>query len=241
MATICELVRVHKRYGRRIVLDDYSLTVADGEMVAITGKSGAGKTTVLNLMGLLEKPDKGVVRVFGRPSPQIGSRQASRLLRTRIGYLFQNYALVDEETVDANLEVALMYAKKSKRERQRQKETALAEVGLEIPLHSKVYELSGGEQQRVAVARILLKPCDLILADEPTGSLDACNRDAILEILKNLNRAGKTIVIATHDPHVVAACTRTVQLEYEKMTENASDGSMNYIGDVYESNCSKGP
>ncbi|WP_067929660.1 ABC transporter ATP-binding protein [Alicyclobacillus shizuokensis] len=213
MKPVCELVRVHKYYGSRAVLHDYSLTIAEGEMAAITGKSGAGKTTVLNLMGLLEKPDKGLVKLFGEQSPPVGSRHASRLLRTRIGYLFQNYALIDEASVDANLEIPLLYARKPRKEKQGLKESALAQVGLQIPLHSKVYELSGGEQQRVALARILLKPCDLILADEPTGSLDADNRDATLEILKCLNRAGKTIVIATHDPAVVAACTRAVQLK----------------------------
>ena len=185
MTSICELEQVTKRYGDHVVLDQISMVVYEGEMVAITGKSGSGKTTILNMMGMLESPDEGTVRLFGEKSPRIHSRKANRILRTRLSYLFQNYALMDNATVDENLEVPLIYSKKTKQEKQELKRKALKKVGLNISLKQKVHELSGGEQQRVAIARILLKPCDLILADEPTGSLDADNRDEILRILKD--------------------------------------------------------
>lgn len=212
MKTVCELVDVSKRYEDHLVLEQVNLKVYEGEMLAITGKSGSGKTTVLNIMGLLEKPSGGTVKLFDKNSPRIGSAQANRLLRTKIGYLFQNYALIDDATVDYNLEIPLLYSRKSRKEKQKLKIDALEKVGLDIPLKQKTYGLSGGEQQRVAIARTLLKPCDLILADEPTGSLDMDNRNEIVKLLKGLNDDGKTIIIVTHDQYVAEACERTIKL-----------------------------
>jgi len=212
MKNICELVNISKSYGDHVVLDNMNMAVGEGEMVAITGKSGSGKTTILNIMGLLEKQDSGVIKLFGDKSPRIGSVRANMLLRTRLSYLFQNCALVDEATADYNLEIPLTYAKKTRREKQELKMDALKMVGLNISLKQKIYELSGGEQQRVAIARILLKSCDLILADEPTGSLDSDNRSEIMRILKELNHAGKTIIVVTHDQYVADVCDRTINL-----------------------------
>ncbi|MET9267103.1 ABC transporter ATP-binding protein [Amycolatopsis sp. NPDC004079] len=207
----CELRGIRKQYGRQQVLDDYALTVEPGEFTALTGASGAGKSTVLNLLGLLEAPDAGEVRLFGERAPRPRSRAANLLRRNRLGYLFQNFALIDSETVERNLEVALTYAKRGTSKQDRIKE-ALAQVGLRRAEHRKVHSLSGGEQQRVAVARLLLKPCDLILADEPTGSLDARNRDRVVDLLRKLNEAGKTVIVATHDEAVAERCSRVVEL-----------------------------
>jgi len=212
MKNICEFVNISKSYGDHVVLDNMNMAVGEGEMVAITGKSGSGKTTILNIMGLLEKQDSGVIKLFGDKSPRIGSVRANKLLRTRLSYLFQNCALIDEDTVDYNLEIPLIYSKKTRWEKQNLKIDALKKVGLNISLKQKVYELSGGEQQRVAIARILLKPCELVLADEPTGSLDSENRNEIMRILRELNNAGKTIIIVTHEQYVAEACDRTINL-----------------------------
>ncbi|WP_068793911.1 ABC transporter ATP-binding protein [Brevibacillus laterosporus] len=212
MKTVCELVDVSKRYQDHLVLEHINLKVYEGEMLAITGKSGSGKTTVLNIMGLLENPSSGTVKLFDKNSPRIGSAQANRLLRTKIAYLFQNYALIDDATVEYNLEIPLLYSRKSKKEKQKLKMDALEKVGMDIPLKQKTYGLSGGEQQRLAIARTLLKPCDLILADEPTGSLDIDNRNEIVKLLKGLNNEGKTIIIVTHDQYVAEACGRIIKL-----------------------------
>lgn len=202
MSTVCELRDVTKSYRGRTVLNSIDLEVAAGESVAVTGASGSGKSTLLNMVGLLETPDQGVLRLFGASSPKVGSARAAQLLRTRLGYLFQNYALIDNETIDYNLQIAQTYATGTNKDKREVRIQAMHRVGLGDVGSRKVYELSGGEQQRVAVARCLLKPCDLILADEPTGSLDAGNRDDVLRLLHDLNREGKTIIIVTHDEHV---------------------------------------
>lgn len=212
MNPVCELRGVSKSYHGRSIINNMDLKVLEGEMVAITGKSGSGKSTLLNILGLLESADHGTVHLFGEDRPRVRSKEASHLLRLRLGYLFQNYALIDNETVDYNLRIAQTYAKGSRRKKQEIKVEALRRVGLANAGHRKVYELSGGEQQRVAIARVLLKPCDLVLADEPTGSLDAVNRDEVLRMLHDLNDTGKTIIVVTHDERVTETCSRVIEL-----------------------------
>ena len=209
---VCELIGVGKSFDGRAVIRELDLVVEPGEMLAITGPSGSGKSTLLNMIGLLEKADRGEVRLFGERGLRVGSRKATRILRYRLGYLFQNFALVDGDSVDANLQIAQAYAKGSREARKEARAAALQAVGLANTGGQKVYQLSGGEQQRVAIARLMLKPCDLILADEPTGSLDAANADAVVQMLRDLNARGKTMVVVTHDDRVAAMCQRTITL-----------------------------
>lgn len=212
MQPICEIHNIAKSYGSTCLWQNVNMQIHASEMIAITGKSGSGKTTLLNMMGVLEKPDTGTITLFGHKAPHPSSRQATILRRHKIAYLFQNYALIDQSTVDANLDVALAYSHKSKQEKKKLKQQALEQVNLSIPLHQKVYELSGGEQQRLAIARILLKPFELILADEPTGSLDPDSRDEVLALLCSLNDKGKTIIMVTHDPVVANKCSRIIDI-----------------------------
>ncbi|WP_145150635.1 ABC transporter ATP-binding protein [Paenibacillus xylanexedens] len=209
---VYELRNVAKRYGTHNVLSNLNLDILQGQMVAIVGKSGSGKSTLLNMLGMIEKPDNGILKFYNEVFPKPGSKKQSSLLRNKISYLFQNYALVDNDRVDENLNMALCYSLKSKKEKHDLKVEALNKVGLSIPLSKKVYELSGGEQQRVALARILLKPCEVVLADEPTGSLDVSNRDFVISMLTELHQQGKTIVIVTHDEVVARRCEHIIEL-----------------------------
>lgn len=202
---------IRKTYGAHQILDHFHLTIDDGEMIAITGKSGSGKSTLLHIMGLLEPFDQGEFRFHQVVNPSIHSHKATLLRRHVIGYLFQNFALAENESVQENLKWALAYQRTEGATEKM--EAALAQVGLPKGiLRQKVRELSGGEQQRVAIARMTLKPFQVVLADEPTGSLDTENRDIVIEILRNLNRQGKTVVIVTHDRTVAQACSRMVRL-----------------------------
>ncbi|SED22216.1 putative ABC transport system ATP-binding protein [Amycolatopsis tolypomycina] len=207
MEFACELLGVRKTYGDRPVLTDFDLRIRKGEFVVLTGASGTGKSTVLNLIGLLDAPDSGQVRILGEQAPRPRTRAANLQRRYRLGYLFQNFALIDNESVAHNLRVALTYAERGTPKRERIAQ-ALARVGMPGAGDRRVFSLSGGEQQRVAVARLLLKPCDIVLADEPTGSLDAENREVILDLLGKLNESGKTIIVATHDDAVAERCSR---------------------------------
>ena len=180
-------------------------------MVAVVGKSGCGKSTLLNIIGLLETVDAGQVCIDDLQNIFPQSRMAITVIREKISYLFQNFALVDEETVFYNLNLALKYVKGNKKQ---MIEKALTAVGLQGYENKRIYQLSGGEQQRIALARILIKPSKIILADEPTGSLDAENRGVVMGMLRKLQQQGKTIVIVTHDDHVAAQCDRIISLAH---------------------------
>ena len=210
---LIEFRDIAKHYGSHMIFNNLNLNVRAGTMLAITGKSGSGKTTILNMMGLLEKPDAGTVQICGKKGVRPNSQQSEKILRNHIGYLFQNYALLEEESIDHNLEIALFYNNSNRSTKQKLKQNALDAVLLSNSITQKVYELSGGEQQRVSIARLLLKPFDIVLADEPTGSLDQDNRTTIIELLKSLKSRGKTIVIATHDPYVFNQCDECIELK----------------------------
>lgn len=209
---IVKLERVSKSYGRNKVLENISLDIKKGEMVAIVGNSGKGKSTLLNIIGLIEDFDSGLLTIDSEVSIRINSLKATKLLREKISYLFQNFALIDNETVEDNLILALKYVKLSKGDKKDKIKEALKNVDLSGYEKRKIYELSGGEQQRVAIARIMLKPCEIILADEPTGSLDEENRNIIFKLLKKINDSGKTLIIVTHDKYIAKECDRIINL-----------------------------
>ncbi|MCL2311556.1 MAG: ATP-binding cassette domain-containing protein [Firmicutes bacterium] len=198
-----------KSYEDKVIFDKFNLTVEKGEMLAITGISGSGKTTLLHIIGLLEKPDSGDVVVDDIPN-KYKEKTKIRLYRNVYSFLFQNYALIANMTVSENLDIALKYVEKNLRKNLKQ--NALNKLALLDKQNQKIFKLSGGEQQRVALARIMVKPNTIVLADEPTGALDPLNRDLILEILKKLSTDGKTILMVTHDPIVANCCSRVINL-----------------------------
>ncbi len=210
---IIELKNICKKFDNKIIFDNYSLTVEEGEFVSIMGKSGKGKTTLLNIIGMLEKPDEGSIKICGVENPHFNSQNGIKLLRNDISYLFQNYGLIDAETVEYNLKVAVKFLKLSNKEKQDKIKAVLEKVGLNGFEKKKIYQLSGGEQQRVAVAKLFLKPSKIILADEPTGSLDFENEQIIMKMLQELNSQGRTIVVVTHSKNVMTYATRNIVLE----------------------------
>jgi len=203
-----ELKNIHKTFKHRQVLENFSLEVKKGEFVAICGSSGAGKTTILNLIGLLIKPDQGNVSLFGIENPT--ERLTQKIRQARLGYIFQNYVLMENETVLENLKISKKYNPNWNLEKVNE---VLLETGLdESFLSKKVFELSGGEQQRIAIARVMLKRCELILADEPTGNLDDENKKLVIHLFKKLKSMGKTIVCVTHDDEMAQAADRIVRI-----------------------------
>lgn len=206
------LKKITKKFGNHMIFSELNLEIQEGELVAIMGDSGAGKSTLLNIIGLLDVEYDGHYLISGQNLKNASWRKKSDFIRNNINYLFQNYALVDDETVLNNLMYALYYSDFSKDKKTDIIRSAMNDVKLINVLDKEVYKLSGGEQQRIALARLIIKKGNLILADEPTGNLDTKNKEIVINILKKLNEMGKTVVIVTHDEHVASNCTRIITL-----------------------------
>ncbi len=204
-----EIHHLQKSFNKKTVLDLPELIIPAGNFVIIEGPSGAGKSTLLSLIGLLDSPDQRNIQLFGQVVKPY-SRKSIQFLKEKIGWLFQNYALVDSQTVEYNLDMVL--DQKNKKNKSQLLQDALHQVGLEGKLASRIYELSGGEQQRVALARLLLKSCDLILADEPTGNLDRENAKRVMNLLKAMQNQGKTILVVSHDRSFDDLADQIIQL-----------------------------
>lgn len=203
-----ELSNINKSFDKRIILSNVSLSIRANEFVCITGESGVGKTTLLNIIGLLYKPDSGEVNLNGKVN--FSKRDILRLRRQFFGYIFQDYLLMIDKTVEENINIS-----KNRNKQWTKKDTneIIEKVGLDHSyLNRKVSYLSGGEQQKVAIARMMLKPFELVLADEPTGNLDYKNKRDIIEIFKDIKKAGKTIICVTHDKEVADSADRIINL-----------------------------
>lgn len=209
---ILELNNITKKFDEKVILNEFSMKVEKGEFVAIVGKSGSGKSTLLNIIGLLDEFDSGDFSIAGYKNIKINSKLSQQIVRDEIGYLFQNFALIESKSVKYNLSLATKYLKLSKEDKEKIIKDALNNVGLKDYVDKKIYELSGGEQQRVAIARLMIKKCNLILADEPTGSLDKENRDKVFSHLKKMQESGKTIILVTHDQEIANKCDRIIKV-----------------------------
>ncbi|KMJ59157.1 bacteriocin ABC transporter ATP-binding protein [Bacillus sp. LL01] len=184
--------KVSKHFGERILFEEFSCSIKQGEFVVFSGKSGSGKTTLLNMIGGIEQWDSG--RIMVDDLSLSNNKDIIKLYREKIGFLFQNFALVDNKTVEENI---LMIDEKYRNDVI--VDEVLKKVGLGGYEKRKVFTLSGGEQQRVAIARLFMKKCTIILADEPTGSLDSHNAGMVMEHIKELHQSGKTVIMVTHD------------------------------------------
>jgi len=218
MNPLVRINNVHKYFSRgseRIdVLQGVNLEIPEGDFLALMGPSGSGKTTLLNLMGGLDQPSGGTLEVGGANISSLSGSQLSRWRSQHIGFVFQLYNLLPVLTAEKNVELPLLLTKLSKSERQKRVAIALRVVGLSDRARHYPRQLSGGQEQRVGIARAIVTDPMLLLADEPTGDLDRKAGDEILDLLQTLNREhGKTIVMVTHDPHAAERAKRTLHLE----------------------------
>ena len=218
---------VHKHFTRgneRIdVLQGVSLDVREGEFLALMGPSGSGKTTLLNLMGGLDSPTGGSIEIAGSEVNKLGGGALAKWRARHIGFVFQLYNLLPVLTAERNVELPLLLTSLGKSDRRKRAAIALKVVGLGDRLKHYPRQLSGGQEQRVGIARAIVNDPTLILADEPTGDLDRKAGDEILDLLQALNKEhNKTIVMVTHDPHAAERATRTVHLEKGTLVEAAS-------------------
>src|SRR5690242_12113296 len=192
-------------------LEGISFEIARGEFVAVMGPSGCGKSTLLNILGLLDSPSGGSYRLLGEEVAGRPEAELTRLRRDHVGFVFQSFNLIDDLTVEENVEVALLYRKDGGNKKKRIAE-ALERVGVSHRARHRPQQLSGGQQQRVAIARALVSNPKLILADEPTGNLDTENGAAVMDLLKGASRAGTTIIMVTHSPVHAAEAQRTIKM-----------------------------
>jgi putative ABC transport system ATP-binding protein len=220
--SLVEIEGLTRRFGTLLALDDLTLDIAPGEWVAVTGPSGSGKTTLLNVLAGLDRPSAGRVRVGGVDLASLGNRELARYRQRTVGLIFQQFHLISYLTALENVMLAQFVHSTTDRG---EAEEALRQVGLGERLGHLPSELSGGEQQRVCIARALINQPSLILADEPTGNLDAVNEAIVMTLLTDLNRRGHTLVLVTHDPTIAARAGREVRLEHGRPAKLGEPGA----------------
>jgi putative ABC transport system ATP-binding protein len=211
---IMQTARLGKTYGagatRVDALRDISLSIEEGEFVAIMGPSGSGKTTLMNILGCLDRPSRGSYRLLGDEVANLSPNQLAEVRNRTLGFVFQNYVLLSRTTALENVQLPLLYAGVPRRELRRRAADALGKVGLANRIDHRPNQLSGGQQQRVAIARALVNKPRVILADEPTGNLDSRTSLEIIALFQQLGAAGMTILYVTHEPDIAAFASRVL-------------------------------
>ena len=226
-APVVQLRNVSKRFNRDgfevVALERVDLEIQPSDFFALMGPSGSGKSTLLNLLAGIDRPTEGEVEVLGTNLARLSESELASWRNAHIGYIFQTFNLVPVLTAFENVELPLLLTKLSKAERRKNVETALELVGLADRMSHQPKQLSGGQEQRVAIARAIVTDPDLVLADEPTGNLDARSGEEILQILSTLNRElNKTIMLVTHDPHAASFASHQRHLEKGVLSESAA-------------------
>lgn len=221
MIKIRNLCKSFQRPGEAMlkVLHEVDFSVDEGEFVAIVGPSGSGKTTLMNILGLLDRPDSGEYELQGKPVAKLSPEERARVRNEAIGFVFQQFHLLPRTTATENVELPMLYSARSDADIQKRAREALCRVGLEERLTHYPSELSGGQQQRVAIARAMVNDPAVVLADEPTGNLDQKSGRQIMELFRELNRNGSTILLITHDNAVANAASRIVHIDDGQLTE----------------------
>jgi putative ABC transport system ATP-binding protein len=227
MATLVDVQDIHKTFfrgGEKIdVLQGLALTVAGGEFLALMGPSGSGKSTLLNLIGGLDRPTAGSVTVDGVKISDLSEGKLTAWRARHVGFVFQMYNLLPALTAERNVELPLLLTSLSGARRKQQVATALSLVGLSDRTKHYPRQLSGGQEQRVGIARAIVTDPTLLLCDEPTGDLDRKSGDEVLDLLQALNREhGKTVIMVTHDPHAAERATRVLHLDKGVLVESAA-------------------
>lgn len=227
---ILNLQNIYKDYQQEKlvvpVLKDISLTVEEGEYVAIMGPSGSGKTTLMNIIGCLDRPTSGTYELAGENVLKLKDRELSDLRLKSIGFVFQSFQLMPRESAVENVALPLSYAGVRKKERRSRATKALERVGLGDRVNFRPTQLSGGQKQRVAIARAMVNHPKILLADEPTGALDSKSGEQIMELFDSLNEEGVTIVMITHDPKIAAKAKRIVRIIDGEIYEGEEDGAV---------------
>ena len=227
---ILNLQNIYKDYQQEKlvvpVLKDVSLTVEEGEYVAIMGPSGSGKTTLMNIIGCLDRPTSGTYELAGENVLKLKDRELSDLRLKSIGFVFQSFQLMPRESAVENVALPLSYAGVRKKERRDRATKALERVGLGDRVNFSPTQLSGGQKQRVAIARAMVNHPKILLADEPTGALDSKSGEQIMELFDSLNEEGVTIVMITHDPKIAAKAKRIIRIIDGEIYEGEEDGAV---------------
>jgi putative ABC transport system ATP-binding protein len=219
---LIQMENVSKMYTRGVetiyALDEVSLAIQQGEFVAIIGPSGSGKSTLMNILGCLDMTDQGTYRLDGKEIRALKDDQLAEIRNRKIGFVFQNFNLLPRLTAYQNVELPLLYRGTAKKEREQLVTQALEAVDLWHRKHHRPSELSGGQQQRAAIARAMAGNPPILLADEPTGSLDSQTGNEILDLLKRLNEQGRTILLITHDPAIARQAGRIIRIVDGRIT-----------------------
>lgn len=210
MNNIIMIRNLSKSFKDNKIFENLNLDIPKNKITTVYGPSGCGKSTLLNIIGLIENYNSGYIVFEGEKIPKISSVNATKWKRNKISYIFQNFGLLQNSTINDNLNIGTKFLKKDKKEIKKMKLEVMKKVGLNYKLSTKTYELSGGEQQRVSIARALLKPSDVILADEPTGSLDYNNKKVVLDLLRSIKN--KTIIIVSHDEYLKKYSDKVINL-----------------------------